>query len=79
MILHCTAYTHAPHHRAETLFNTSPAWPFWTLQTLYFYILAATLTLIWTNLARAQAACRQPGGPARTKPTAMSYHQRRER
>jgi hypothetical protein len=37
---------------AETLFNQSPAWLFWTVQAVYFYILAATLTLIWTNLAR---------------------------
>ena len=37
---------------AETLFNQTPAWLFWTVQAVYFYILAATLTLIWTNLAR---------------------------
>ena len=37
---------------AEDLFNQSPAWLFWSIQAVYLYILAATLTFLWQNLTR---------------------------
>lgn len=37
---------------AEHIFNTGPAWLFWGIQGVYFYILAAVFTLILDRFAR---------------------------
>jgi hypothetical protein len=37
---------------AEDLFNQSPAWLFWSIQAIYFSVLAATLTSLWQKLTR---------------------------
>ena len=36
----------------EQLFNTGPAWFFWPLQLLYFYLVSCVIVFSWNKLAR---------------------------
>ena len=37
----------------EQLFNTGPAWLFWALQLLYFYLVSCAVVFLWNKLALA--------------------------
>lgn len=38
--------------RLDGLFNTGPAWFFWAVQALWFYLLACLISLAWQHLTR---------------------------
>ena len=42
------------HVGARQYFDTGPTWFFWTVQTLYFYLIAWLILFLWAKLSRRQ-------------------------
>jgi hypothetical protein len=42
------------HVGIQQFFDTGPAWFFWTVQALYFYLIAWLILFLWAKLTRRQ-------------------------
>jgi hypothetical protein len=42
------------HVGIQQLFNTGPAWLFWTVQALYFYLISWIIVFVWGKLTHRQ-------------------------
>jgi hypothetical protein len=42
------------HVGAQQFFDTGPLWFFWTVQTVYFYLIAWFILFLWAKFTRRQ-------------------------